>query len=237
MIGVVRNGLLAGKVIRGYWRTTDSLSSVGYSILKNNNYKCYFCGVQSLSSKARPDGMMIPIDLKNSGLAAKSAKGAVCACPLCASAQSVNWSVVPTVNASGETVKSAGFLIYFPYKSQADVNRLAITTLVNSLKDNKDPLFSVATDVNVTMTQLANEVEKNIPIYRGNDVDFAKALASIPDQFYDKRQKIIGAIRWWPHLDSFAEFGRYVYAASLHRLEVEMALERKVVTSVVSRKR
>lgn len=229
MIGVVRNESLAGKIIQGAWLHNDKLRNAGYAILKNQSYKCYACGIQSKPSAAYRDAMMIPVNLKHAGLAATSEKGGVCYCPLCAAAAATNWSVVGTVTDDVANI-APGFLVCFPGKSQAEVSRLALFTLINMQRSNDSPLFSAATDIDVTMRRLAGEVAQHIPIYRkeGGDAAFVKALARIPDQFYEKRVQIIGPLRWWPNMSFWEPFGKYIYAATVRDHEDKIGLEKKL---------
>lgn len=227
MIGVVQNESLAGKIILGAWKHNDKLRDIGYEILAKHKYKCSECGFKSIQSKARPDAMMIPVDLSHAGLAAQKIKGSTCLCPLCASSMATNWSVLPTI-VDGEKIPAPGFLIYLPQKSQVDVTRLAAYTLACSTKKNDHPLFSVATDINVVMDSLSKEVGEKIPIYSGTNAEFTKALALLPKEFYDKRTQIIGPLRWWPNMSYWSEFGRYMQGGIFNGLEKNYGLEKKL---------
>lgn len=228
MIGVVRNELLAGKIIRGEWRHNKKLQDVGYEIIKKHNFKCSGCNIQSLPSKVYPSGMMVPANLKHAGFAALSIDGATCLCPLCASALATNWSVVATVDDS-KVVKSPGFLVFMPYQKQADLTRLAIFAMACLQKPNDHPFFSVATDIGIVMNGLADEVGKRVPIYDGNNTDFVKALSLLPDEYYEKRSEIIGVLRWWPNMSYWEEFARYIYKANFRAFEKNYGLEKKIV--------
>lgn len=227
MAGVVRNESLAGKIIQGAWLRNDKLRDVGYAIIEKHHFKCSICGVQSKRSRKFPDGMMIPVNLKSSGMAATRIEGSTCLCPLCAASLAINWSVVGSV-VNGLEIQPPGFLIYFPYKSQAELVRLAMFVLVSFQKSNDHPLFSVATDISVVMNGLSEQLEKQIPIYSGDDADFAKALSHLPDELYDKRDQIIGPLRWWPNMAYWKDFGRYIYGASLQSFEKEYGLNKKI---------
>lgn len=228
MIGVVRNESLAGKIIQGAWRHNDRLRDIGYAVLEKHKFKCSSCDIQSKRSKVHPDGMMVPVDLNHAGLAPTKVSGATCLCPLCASAVATNWSVVGTV-VDGKSIPAAGFLIYMPYQSQAEIIRLAIFTMSCLQKPNDHPLFSIATDIGIVMGGLADEVGKKVPIYDGTNADFVKALSLLPDKFYEKRTDIIGVLRWWPDMAYWSDFGRYIYKASFESFEKEYGLEKKVV--------
>lgn len=229
MIGVVQNESLAGKIIQGAWLHNDKLRDIGYAILQKYDYKCQVCGIQSKPSKVYRDGMMIPVDLKHAGLAATNEKDGLCYCPLCASAAATNWSVVSTVTGDVKNI-APGFLVCFPNKSQADVNRLALFTLINTQRPNDSPLFSAATDINVTMVRLAKEIAQHIPIYRQNsgDADFVKALSRISDKFYKERAQIIGPLRWWPNMSYWDDYGKYLYAATIRAYENKIGLNNKL---------
>ncbi len=230
MIGIVRNEALAGKIIRGSWLDNPKLKDIGYAVIRKHNFTCSICGTQSRSSKKHPNGMMVPACLEHSGLAAITLAKSTCLCPLCASSLATNWSVVGTV-LKGEPVPAPGFLVYLPFKSQEEVIRLATYTLVCLQKPNDHPLFSVATDIDIVMTGLADEVSKKIPIYDGTNADFVKALALLPDEYYNQRSQIIGALRWWPNMNYWTEFGRYISAATFDEFEKDFGLDTK--TSVL----
>lgn len=231
MIGVVRNELLAGKIIRGEWRHNKKLQDVGYEIIKKHNFKCSGCNIQSLPSKVYPSGMMVPVNLKHAGLAATSIAGASCLCPLCASALATNWSVVATMDGK-KKVQPPGFLVFMPHQKQADVIRLATFTMACLQKPNDHPLFSVAADIEIVMGGLAEEVDKKVPIYDGTDADFIKALSLLPDEYYEKRSEIIGVLRWWPDMGYWAEFARYICEANFKRFEKSYGLEKKIAAMV-----
>lgn len=224
MIGVVRNESLAGKIIQGGWERSEALRGVGYSVIESHKYKCSSCGTQSVKSAKHRSGMMIPVDTSHSGLAATKASGATCLCPLCASALAINWSVVKHVGSNDELM-SAGFLIYLPFQSQSDVSRLAVFTLACLQKPNSHPFFSVATDIDAVMGGLAEEVSRKIPIYNGSNADFAKALALVPDEYYEQREQIIGSLRWWPNMAYWADFGKYIHKTSFSVFEKSFNLE------------
>ena len=150
--------------------------------------------------------------------------------PFCACANAVNWSVVGEVyEVDGEVVRkpAAGFLIYMPYKSQIEVNRLATFTVAYLQQSREHPFYSVATDIAIAMGGMAEEAKK-IPIYDGNDSDFVKALSKLPDEYYQQRKQIIGALRWWPNMDYWAEYGRYIYRANLKAFESRFKLDKKI---------
>lgn len=227
MVGVVRNESLAGKIIQGAWLNNEKLCDVGFSIIQKYNFKCSICGLQSLSSRKFRDGMMIPVNLKSAGMEALRVEGSTCLCPLCASSLAINWSVTESF-VNDVSVPSPGFLINFPHKSQADIIRLATYALVCFQKPNDHPLFSVATDIDVVMNSLSDQLEKQIPIYCGNDADFAKALARLPDEFYEKRDHIIGSLRWWPNMSYWKDFGRYIYEGRFKSFEKDYGLNKKI---------
>lgn len=210
-VGTVFNAALFGKLMTWGWFENPKLKEQGMLILSRDKHTCQSCGFQSRASKQVPHGFMLPVDQKNPALVALDARAGKCLCPMCASVLGINWSVVGTM-IGGQAVEVPGMLIIQPSMSQAAINRMALHTvsiMASSVTPASSPLASAARDIDAAMSALNQEVGASIPFYRGNDSDFARALALLAEPFYRQRDEIIGHLRWWPNMRYWRQQGLY----------------------------
>lgn len=210
-VGTVLNASLFGKIMTWGWFENPRLKESGMRVLTRAAYTCQSCGFASRPSRQVPHGFMVPVDRSHAGLASLNPETGTCLCPLCASVEGINWSVVGTV-LGGQMVDPPGMFIILPAMSQVEINRLALHTLsiIASCGANmSSALASSARDVDAAMTALNQEVGISVPFYRGKDSDLARALALLTDEFYSQRDEIIGQLRWWPNMRYWREQGLY----------------------------
>ena len=215
LIGAVGDPDAAGKLICGSWLKDERLFDIGFSVVKNNDFTCCYCGFKSRPSTQHRAGLMTPVNLGSSDLK-PTGKGDICLCPFCASSVAINWSVAPT-GSPGKELPAPGVLIYCPWLSQKEISLLALHSVCISAErkvGDSSPLNASVRDVDAAMAALNQEMGIHIPVYRGSDADFARALSLLPTQFYEQRAEIVGAVRWWPNLAYWSEWGRYFYAAT-----------------------
>lgn len=208
-LGTVLDPMLFGKLVTGAWYTNAKLKEQGMKILSRSKFTCESCGFASRSSKQVPHGHMVPVDRCHPALLVLDRKGE-CLCPMCASALGVNWAVAGVVQAE-KVIESPGILIAQPVLSQVEINRIAlhvISVLASRTASDSSPLSSAARDIDAAMTALNQELGA-IPFYRGKDSDFARALALLPERYYEQREQIIGQLRWWPNVRFWREQGAY----------------------------
>ncbi|MBA1250177.1 MULTISPECIES: hypothetical protein [Pseudomonas] len=211
-VSTALDAVTAGKLISGGWLAHKELLEVGMSVLKQHNYTCRACGFKSRPSKEVPHGWMIPVDLNSPSLVALSSEAGLCLCPFCTSTLTINWSVVPTVR-SGKEAPSPGMLILLPHLSQHEINRIALHTLSilssTSIMESS-PIRDMAVKVDSVMSSLQKELTLYIEPYRSeHDADFARALALIPVDLYEKRNEVLSPVRWWPTMSYWQEQGLY----------------------------
>jgi hypothetical protein len=221
MIGTVDNPDLAGKVIQGIWYESERLKGVGMDILAKHCFKCSACGFVSRPSKQVPHGYMVPVDSGHPGLAALTLKTATCLCPLCASAIAVNWAVADRHSDRAEIVPAAGSLIWLPEVTQAKICLVATYTLVgvNALDSTHD-LASVLNDADTAFRGRSAHLASNIPLYKNDrDSDFARALALLPEEYYEYRTEVLEGVRFWPSSSFWVKQAEYWNAATYQSLE------------------
>ena len=209
-VGIAENPELAGKVISGQWYTNPKLQASGMSVLKRHSFTCVACGFVTRPSRQVPHAHMIPVDPDSGRFVSLDGKG-VCLCPLCASTTAINWSVVSR-SLSGKEMPAPGMLIYCPYLSQVELNRIALhsVSIAASRKVGAGSLLdSAIRDLDASMVGLNHELGANLPIYRGKDSEFARALAMLTQPLYEQRAELLGNVRWWPTLNFWAEQGLY----------------------------
>ena len=231
VLGTVGLQDAAGKLLKGAWLHREELSHPGLALIKRSRFICSYCGMGSRGSDAVPHGYMTPLDPSrpNWFYTANSTSGVV-ACPFCASAQCLNWSVKGVTTGSGQQTQTVvpGILISFPWLTQRQLNWIALHALaINSRKANglNGPINAIARDVDAAMVATNQELVANLPIYRGNDSEFVRALSLLPNKFYRYRAKIIGDVRWWPNLSFWQKEGQYFQAATYKRLEEQFAAQ------------
>jgi hypothetical protein len=221
MIGTVDNPELAGKVISGLWHDNERLKPVGMKVLSRAKFKCTYCGFVSRTSKKIPHGFMVPVDLKHSGFAARTVEGALCLCPFCAAAKAVNWSAVEHHAQHGEILPVAGSLIWLPEMSQAKINLLATYIAVSqNCMEVTHPLYESLHQADLAFRGRKAHLASNIPLYKeDSDSDFARALALLPSEFMDSRDKVLKGVRFWPNVASWAQQARYWSQATYRKIE------------------
>lgn len=211
-LGTAMDANTAGKLILGGWESHPKLSKAGMAILKRHRFTCRGCGFYSRPSMQVPHGWMLPIDFEHPAMLALDVKKGTCLCPLCASSMAINWSVA-TTRVSGKEMPAPGMLIMLPHMSQSQLNRLALHVIsihASRKVSTQTSLEIAATNVDNTMRSLNAELQASLPIYRGEqDAEFARALAMLPDEFYSRREEIIGPVRWWPSMRFWREQGAY----------------------------
>ena len=231
VLGTVGLQDAAGKLLQGAWLNRDELRLPGLALIKKSRYVCSYCGYQSRGSDAVPHGYMTPIDPSRANwfFTESSVSGHV-ACPFCASCQCLNWSVKGMTTGIGQKEQTVvpGILISFPWLTQRQINWIALHSLsINSRKSNSSngPIYAIARDVDAVMVALNHELVANLPIYRGKDSEFVRALSLLPNKYYKYREKIIGDVRWWPNLAFWQKEGLYFQAATYRGLEEKHATE------------
>lgn len=219
-LGTVFDPLLFGKLMMGGWYVNPKLKEPGMKILSRSKFACASCGFQSRSSKQVPHAHMIPVDRSHPGLLALKDKGE-CLCPMCAASLGVNWSVTGVVQAD-KVVETPGVLIAQSVLTQVEINRIAlhvISVLASRTASDSSPISSAARDIDAAMTALNQELGASIPFYRGKDSDFARALALLPEVYYEQREQIIGQLRWWPNVRYWREQGAYWMQATYKSIQ------------------
>lgn len=221
-IGTVDQPDLFGRYLLG-WHTNETLLADGLEVLERHQFTCKACGFQSRPSKQVRHGFMVPVDARNKAMISRNGRGD-CLCPFCASVVGINWSVVKTKVGNRER-PSPGMLIHCPHLSQAELNRLAlhVTSLITSRKIGASPstLESAARDVDAAMVSLNHELGAELPIYRANDADFARALAMLSVPLYEKRSSLIKHVRWWPTVSFWEVQGVYWNKAYFDPIKVK----------------
>lgn len=226
IVSTVAEPDLAGKLILGNWFTNDKLKRVGIDILNRHKFTCMGCSVKSRPSKQVPHGHMIPVNLEHGGLLALNENG-ICICPMCASTLAINWSV-SSVSLNGLAPSPPGLLIYFPWATQAELNRLAMHALSVSASrkvGSSTTLESAVRDLDAAMVSMTHELGISLPIYRGKDGEFARSLSMLNAEFHDQRSELLSNVRWWPMLNYWSEIGKYFYKAtysSVHQSQPDL---------------
>lgn len=164
-----------------------------------------------------PHGWMLPICTKHPGLLPVSVENSKTYCPFCASSMGLNWSVVSYMLGDA-ALPAPGMLIAMKEMSQIELNRLAlyvVSRLASRRISELDREDVVASDINNAMRSRQNELPSSIPMYRvGKDSYFAKSLALMPVDLYQRREEVIGSLRWWPNFEYWQEQGIYWRKAS-----------------------
>lgn len=211
-LGTVLNAPLAGKVISGLWLSNEKLRAPGLEVLSRSSFTCEYCGFISSPTQDVPHGWMLPVNTKNPGLLVVNATDGVCVCPFCASALAVNWSVSPK-DIGSKSLPAPGMLINMPHMTQEEVNRMAlhVVSVLACRKVNKQSSIEIAAiNIDNAFVSLNTDLAGTLPIYRyGEDAAFSRALALLPNEFYQFRDEIIGPIRWWPAVNYWREQGLF----------------------------
>ncbi len=224
-IGTVKNAELAGRLILGGWASNDKLAALGHKVLKRDQYRCRGCGFQSRASKQVPSGYMVPVWVDHPGLLPLDVDRSVCLCPVCASSLSINWSVDPR-GEKGKAPRAPGMLIYCPWLSQAQVSLLGLHAIsINASRKigQSSALDAAARDFDASVQGLNHSLGATLPIYRGKDSEFARALAMLPEPLYEQRAQLIKHVRFWPALAYWETQGAYWMQASFAPVHREYA--------------
>ena len=211
-LGVVADVNTFGKVMAGAWLKRTELADAGLKLIRRSFFKCKGCGFQSRPSQQQPAGFMVPFNTNHpAGLVINENHG-TCLCPFCASAFAANWSVVPPKSNKVE-MPAPGQLIYLPHMSQAQVNLLAlhVISVLSSRKiSTQTKAEAIAVNIDSTMKSLSKDLPAALPIFRdGHDEAFARALALLPQEFYEQRSDILSPVRWWPNASYWRVEGVY----------------------------
>ncbi len=227
LLGTVADPILAGKVISGAWAENERLAKTGLDILKRHKFTCVGCGFKSRASKQYPSAHMVPVNLNHAGLLPVSVNDGVCLCPYCASSIAINWSTEQT-RRDEEGNSSPGMLIYCAWIEQSKLNLLANHCCAyTAFADPRSSKMTGAAvrDIDSTMVSLNQELGARLPIYRGNDAEFSRALSMLPVEFYAKRVEVISHVRWWPNLSYWKGAGEYFYKAVYEAFDKKNAAE------------
>lgn len=221
-IGVASRQHVAAKIIKGQWLQHANLRQVGLDALKRHRFTCVQCGFQSRPSRQVPHGWMVPLSLDDPGLV--SGRKAQCMCPFCASSHAINWSVVTTIVRGVE--QTPGYLIHCPWLSQGELSLLGAycaSLKAHARVGKSNAIEAAARGVDAALTALREEVALNVPVHRGSDSDFARALSLLAPEHYGKRAELIGSLKFWPNLDYWAEQGGYWFKAAVEPLQGALA--------------
>lgn len=214
MIGVVGEPKITGLLVRGEWYKNERLRIAGMRILKRDKFRCQECGLQSRPSTQVPHAWMVPVSEKHPSLVAQD--DGRCLCPLCVSAVAINWSVLG-MSRNGQPAPAPGELIYCPWFSQKELSRVAayiISMRSTHLSTGFGAMASTLKNIDAAFSALKEEIGANVPIYRGSASDFARTLSMLPEEFYSKRQELIGSLRWWPNSEYWLPQGKYWRAST-----------------------
>ncbi|MDH4602460.1 hypothetical protein [Pseudomonas syringae] len=211
-LGTVLNASVAGKLISGLWLSNAKLRTPGLEVLTRSDFTCKFCGFISKPTDNVPHAWMLPVNPSNPGLLVLRQDDGICLCPFCASSMAINWSVAPK-DLGTKQLPAPGMLINMPHMTQEQVNRVAlhVVSVLACRKVNKQSSVEIAAiNIDNAFVSLNTDLAGTLPIYRyGEDAGFARALALLPEEFYQFRDEIIGPIRWWPSVNHWREQGLY----------------------------
>ncbi|NWD58423.1 hypothetical protein HX878_27290 [Pseudomonas veronii] len=223
MIGTVDNPQLAGKIIQGLWYDNKQLKDVGMDVLRAAGFACKYCGFVSRASTKVPHGYMVPVDVSHSGLAALRFDGAICICPFCASALSINWSVTEHKGNHAEVLPVAGNLIWLPDVTQAKISLVAsyVSVGISSMDvghDHAKALLEIDLAFRIRKPFLAS----NIPLYKNDsDSDFARALSLLPNEYYEFRDEVLKGVRFWPNSAFWKKQSHYWLVSTYKPIEAK----------------
>ncbi|EKY4114584.1 TPA: hypothetical protein ACGW3M_001204 [Pseudomonas aeruginosa] len=209
-LSTVDNPDLYGRYVLN-WHRNEKLFVDGLKVLERHRFTCKFCGFKSRPSRQVPHGYMVPIDWRNNSNISVNGEGE-CVCPFCASVLGINWSVEKQ-KLGGKEMPSPGVLMFCPHLTQIEVNRIAlhVASLISSRRVGSTPstLESAARDVDAIMVSLNQELGAELPIYKANDGDFARALSMLAVPLYEQRKHLLSHVRWWPTVSFWQEQGVY----------------------------
>lgn len=209
-MGTVGNAELTGRLVLAGWASNPKLEVPGMKVIKRHRYTCQYCGFISRPSKQVLHGYMVPVDFRHPALLVTGENG-TCLCPFCACYISINWSVIGRYS-GGKDHPAPGMLIHCPWLTQRQVSLIALHAVSISAcrtVGSTTTFESAAIDVDATMVGLNHEIGAVLPIYRGKDSDFARALAMLPEEFYEDRAQILANLRWWPTMSFWSAQGMY----------------------------